>query len=222
MSNEIDFLRKFAAAASNSGFGVPIFRLDGNVGEYRRAGKAKDDGVLNGQQLAADPGDALTGWVRFVDKKPNYIVGRVADGYEPPAREELEPLPDANDKDCWQRTDLLPFWNPESHEVLLFSAGNLGSRSAVAKLIGAYANNTAAHPEDSNKVPLIELAAASYVNKRGKKIYTPLFDVVDWIERPAAVRRILPPPITTLDLTALPAPAAKQPANDFDGNEIPF
>jgi len=102
------------------------------------------------------------------------------------------------------RIDLLPFWDPESREVLLFSAANKGSRDAVAHLVEAYINDIGVHPEDLTKVPLVELETDSYINKHGKKIFYPIFAIIDWIERPAAVRRLLPPPVKMLELTALP------------------
>jgi hypothetical protein len=148
---------------------------------------------------------------------PIYQIGRVADGYQPPPREQLGDLDEEfwpDGKDPWVRVDLLPFWDVESREVLLFSATNQGSRDAVANLIGAFVNNIAAHPEDSNKVPLVELAADSYVNKHGKQIFYPVFEIVDWIERPAAVRRILPPPVKLLELTAVPTPVPATPPGD--------
>jgi hypothetical protein len=140
----------------------------------------------------------------------------VADGYRPPPREQLGDLNTfhwENGKDPWVRIDLLPFWDVDSREVLLFSAANQGSRDAVAHLVAAYINNVEVHPEDLTKVPLVELETDSYLNKHGKKIFTPIFAIIDWIERPAAVRRILPPPVKMLELAAVPtAVPATQPS----------
>jgi hypothetical protein len=210
--SELEHLRNFAATARRGGFNVPIFKLDGNTGEYHRVGK-NNTGLMNGQKLACDPADAITGWQRFKDNVPIYCLGRVADGYQPPEREELGDL-DPNKKDPWARIDLLPFWDVESREVLLFSATSQGSRDAVANLIGTLVNNIAANSEDSNKVPLVELATDSYVNNHGKQIFYPLFEIVEWIERPAAVRRILPPPVRLLELTAVPTAVPATPPGD--------
>jgi len=203
---ELEHLRNFTAASRRGGFNVPLFRLDGNSGEFKRTSKQHPD-PMNGQILASDPGDLITGWQRFQNNMPILQVGRAADGYQPAAREQLGDLPEPGDKDPWQRVDFLPFWSPESREVLLFTASNQGSRDAVANLVDAYCNNLAEHPEDQNKVPLIELGTDSYKNTHGKHIFVPIFDMNDWIERPAAVRRVLPPPVKMLNLTALPAPA---------------
>jgi hypothetical protein len=203
---ELEHLRNFAAAARRGGFNMPFFRLDGNNGEYRRTGKT-NTAAMNGQKLASDPPDAMTGWQKFENKVPVYQIGRVADGYQPPPREQLGDLNAVhweNGKDPWVRIDLLPFWDVDSREVLLFSAANQGSRDAVAHLVAAYINNVEVHPEDLNKVPLIELETDSYLNKHGKQIFIPILSIIDWIERPAAVRRILPPPVKMLELTAVP------------------
>jgi hypothetical protein len=210
---ELEHLRNFAATARRAGFGVPFFKLDGNTGEYRRTGKTNTD-LMNNEKLASDPVDAITGWQKFENKIPVYQIGRVADGFRPSPREDLGDLdkefwPDG--KDPWQRIDLLPFWNVETREVLLFSAANVGSRDAVARLVEAYVNDLGVHPDDLNKVPLIELETDSYVNKHGKKIFVPIFPIIDWIERPAAVRRILPPPVKMLELTAVPTAVPATP-----------
>ena len=125
-------------------------------------------------------------------------------------------------KDPWVRIDLLPFWDVNSREVLLFSAANKGSRDAVAQLVEAYINNIGVHPEDLTKVPLIELETDSYVNKHGKRIHVPIFSIIDWIERPAAVRRILPPPVKLLELTAVPTAApATSPSDSIPAKSEP-
>jgi hypothetical protein len=219
---ELEHLRNFAAAARRGGFNVPFFRLDGNSGEYRRTGKT-NTGPMNNQKLACDPVDAMTGYQKFEAKVPVYQIGRVADGYQPPTREQLGDLDEEfwpDGKDPWTRIDLLPFY-VDSREVLLFSAANQGSRDAVAHLVAAYINNIEAHSEDLNKVPLIELETDSYVNKHGKKIFYPIFAIIDWIERPTAVRRILPPPVKLLQLTALPTVPAKPPSDTIPAKSDP-
>jgi hypothetical protein len=214
MPEQLEHLRNFASSARRGGFGVPFFKLDGNTGEFRRTGKNNTD-PMNHQKLACDPVDAMTGWQKFEKKIPVYQIGRVSSGFVPPPREELGDLDESHwekGKDPWVRVDLLPFWNPESREVLLFSAANTGSRDAVAYLVEAYVNNIGVHPEDLSKVPLIELEIDSYTNSHGKQIFIPIFAIIDWIERPAAVRRIAPPPVRMLELTALlPAVPATPP-----------
>ena len=84
-------------------------------------------------------------------------------------------------------------------------------------------DNLAAHPEDHGKVPLVELMTDSYHNNHGKQIFVPIFEIVGWVERPAAVRRILPPPMKMLELTAMQTamPAPSRITSDMD-DEIPY
>src|SRR6516165_6631559 len=88
---ELQHLRNFAASSRRGGFGVPFFKLDGNTGDYRRSGKTNTT-TMNGQKLAPDPVDAMTGYQKFENKVPIYHIGRVADGYQPPPREALGDL----------------------------------------------------------------------------------------------------------------------------------
>ncbi len=112
----------------------------------------------------------------------------------------------AGGKDPWTAATWLPCWNPETREVLVFHAANDGSKDAVANLAQAYITNCEAHPDQINFDPLIELEADSYESKHGRRIYYPVFDTVDWIERPTAILRVMPPPVKMLELTATPAP----------------
>jgi hypothetical protein len=207
--SELEFLKTFAATARRGGFGPPGFRCDGTTGEYRRIGN-KTGATMNGQRPAATVADVMVGYQRIEKgKSPIYIVGRVSDGYVRPAREELGDLPATGEKDPWEPASWLPFWDVESREVLIFHAANDGSRDAVASLAGAFADNREAHPDQINHDPLIELNAGHYDGQH-RRIFYPIFDIVDWIERPAALLRVIPPPVKVLDLKALPPAQSDQ------------
>jgi hypothetical protein len=150
--------------------------------------------------------DAMIGWQRVVKgQPPTYVLGRVADGYQPPERSELGEMPEGDSKDVWTNASWLPFWNPESREVRIFHAANDGSRQAVANVVECYVTNCTARADQINYDPLTELAVDSYESKHGRRIYYPVFETVSWIERPAALQRVVPPPVKVLQLTAVPA-----------------
>jgi hypothetical protein len=110
---ELEHLRNFASSARRGGFGVPFFKLDGNTGEYHRTGKTNTD-AMNHEKWASDPVDAMLGVQKFENKIPVYQIGRVAAGYQPPAREQLGDLDEKlwpNGKDPWMPVYLLPFWD---------------------------------------------------------------------------------------------------------------
>ena len=236
MSNELEFLRTFATSARRGGFSTPGFRLDGTNGEFHRI--ANKAAKMNGERWAARCSDAMSGWQRVEKGKPPlYVIGRIADGYEPPPRAELgEDREDLwpHGKDPWAAASFLPFWNPETREVIVFHAANEGSKGAIANLIEAYVNNVAAHPEQTDFDPLIELGVDSYESKHGRRIFFPVFETIEWIERPAAIRRVGPPPVKMLELTATPpqpefgtaaAPAKSTELRSFRADmddELPF
>jgi hypothetical protein len=157
----------------------------------------------------------MIGWQRIEKgKSPEYVLGRVADGYQPPERAELSEMPeDPKDKDVWTSASWLPFWHPTSFELRIFHAANDGSRDAVANVVEGYVNNCVIHPDQINFDPVIELNVDSYENKHGRQIFYPIFDTERWIERPAAVRRIVPPPVKMLLLTAAAAPQIEASAS---------
>jgi hypothetical protein len=224
MESNLQLLRNFAASSRRSGFGPPGFKLDGTTGEYHLI-MNKTGEKMNGKRLAATPVDVMVGWQRIEKGKPPlYVLGRIADGYEPPTRAQLgdveEPLW-PTDKDPWTSATWLPFWNPETREVLVFHAANDGSKEAVASLTQAYVVNCETHPEQINFDPLIELGADSYESKHGRRIYFPTLDIVEWIERPAAVRRIVPPPVKQLELTANPVEADPVEADPVPATTAP-
>jgi hypothetical protein len=204
MQKDLELLRRFAVASrSRPNFGGSFLKLD--EGNWL-AGK-KD---ANGRRLGADVPDAMGGYQKFKNKKPILAIVRIADGIAPPERDELDETDESlwsDRKDPWQPVSILPFWDPETHEIFIFSSSAQGGRDAVAYLIEAYADNCAGHPEDADKLPLVELCSDSYVNTHGRTIYKPLFEVRDWILRPTALRRLKPPPVTMLAIENKSAPA---------------
>jgi hypothetical protein len=237
---DLELLRNFVAAArSRSGFGIPFVKMNGNDGTWKAGKDGKD---MKGRRLAADPHDTMIGFQKFENKRPVYILGRVADGYTPPPREELGDTDENHwhgGKDPWQPVTLVPLWDPGTREGFIFTTSSQGGRDAVTSLIDAYVGNCEIHPKDIDEVPLVELSSDSYVNTHGRKIHTPVFEIVSWIECPAALRRIKPPPVVTLaiehkpeaepefgsDVSAKPKPRRNQATASSGGgidDEIPF
>jgi hypothetical protein len=198
---ELEFLRRYVSAArSNSGFGIPFLKCDGNSGQWS-VGKGKND--MNGRRLTADVPDAMHGFQKFENKKPIYVIGRIGDGYQPPARDTLGDTDTTrwhSNQDPWEAVVLLPMFDPETREPFIFTSSNDGGKDGVTELVDAVVNNVALHPDATNQLPVCELSSDSYVNSLGKKIFKPIFEIVGWDERPDAVRRIKPPPIDMLAL----------------------
>ena len=176
----------------------------------------------------------MHGFQKFENKRPIYVIGRICDGYVPPERSTLGNT-DKNrwhgGKDPWQSVVLLPLYDPASREPFIFTSTNDGGKDAVTALVDAVVDNATSHPDDADKLPICELSGDHYENSNGKTIYTPIFEIMGWTERPAAVRRIRPPPIDMLALEHKSEPAesmppvrptaSAKPARDMD-DEIPF
>jgi hypothetical protein len=105
----------------------------------------------------------------------------------------------------------------------LYTATSQGSRDGITNVADAFLENGEHHPEDADKLPLIELASDSYVNSKGKRIFFPVFEILAWVERPAAVRHLRPPPVALLTLEAdgKSGPKALPKRAGMD-DEIPF
>jgi hypothetical protein len=212
MSSYSDRFKKYAAKARNrQGFDATLLKFGGDNGNWT-SGKKPDVVDRNGRRLGADVPDMMHGHLKFADNLPIYDLCRVDSDVVPRPREALGDLDKnlwRNGEDPWRWIAALSLFDLETHEIFLFTTSSMGGLDATGVLAEAYADNVAAHPEDVNRLPVVELASDSYVNTKGKKIFNPIFDIVDWAERPAGIRRLKPPP---------PPPLAieEQGSLDFD------
>ena len=105
-----------------------------------------------GTQYIAHVEHWVRGYVKFkggclVEHK----VGRVADGFVVPTREELdetdqaswEKSPSGEPKDPWSKQSYLPLENIETGEIVTFVSGSYGGRQAISKLCSQAARHLA-------------------------------------------------------------------------------
>jgi hypothetical protein len=85
----------------------------------------------------------MRGYVKFSDgKRVAQRIGRVADGYHLPSRNDLGDLDEAewerdssgNLKDPWSLQYYMPMEDPEDGEIAIFVTGSVGGIGAVGKL----------------------------------------------------------------------------------------
>ena len=87
--------------------------------------------------------DWTRGWVKF--KRGELVerrVGRVADGFVVPKREELDDTDSSaweidtrgEPQDPWSQQSYLPLEDLETNEILTFVSGSLGGRQAVSRI----------------------------------------------------------------------------------------
>ena len=216
MSNYSDRFKKYAAKArSRQGFDATLLKFSGDNGAWT-IGKKPDLVDCNGRRLVADVPDMMHGHLKFDDNVPIYDLCHVDSDVAPRPREALGDLDKSlwrnGTEDPWRWIAALPLFDLQTHEILLFTTSSMGGLDATGVLSEAYADNVEMHPEDVNRLPVIELGSDSYVNSKGKKIFNPIFDIVGWEERPTSVRRIKPPPPPVLAIE-------NQRSLDFDKEE---
>jgi hypothetical protein len=137
--------------------------------------------VPDGTRLAA-VGTAY-GWVKWEQRKPVKYVMREP-GKKLCEREELGDLnkedweagPDGQPKDCWQATRFVHLMDPFTAELFTFSTSSWGGKDAVMDLGDQITRVRHANP---GAIPIVELGAAPYITKFGRKS-KPVFKVVEW------------------------------------------
>ena len=124
-----------------------------------------DDEVAEGTEFVAHIDQLMRGWIKFEDGKVvERIIGKVADGFKPPPREELsdadpkdwrEKDADGNPKDPWTKQWLLPLVSLETDDVVTFVTGSKGGDAAIADLCRVFG-----HKQRDGLLPIVALKNA--------------------------------------------------------------
>jgi hypothetical protein len=147
------------------------------------------DEMARGTRLVANIADLKVGMVKWEGGKPvDAEMGRVADGYRMPKREDLG----STDKDLWERdevsgqprdpwqlTNVLILKAEKGDQLFTFSPSSKGGVGAIAKLAGEYGKRVRSHPND---LPIVALEVDSYShpNKALGRIKVPVLKIVGW------------------------------------------
>jgi hypothetical protein len=193
--SDLEKLRGYAAASrSQVNFaGATFIKFDWKVGKWT-AGKAGTD--MTGRQLVADLPDAMGGFQRFESgQKPQYALTQILDSAVAPIERDDLGDTDYLDKDPWVAVTVIPFFNPETHQVFVVSAA-YSARDAASNLIDALLDHIAAEPEAATKLPIVTLGVREYTKGDGNPGYAAQFDIEGWVDRPASVLHVKPPPLT--------------------------
>jgi hypothetical protein len=141
-----------------------------------------EDEVPIGRQYVAHVLELRRGWVKFKDGKVvDQRIGSVADGFNPPTRDELGDLDKTQweidggiARDPWRLQYFLVLEDVETGELLTFVTGSHGGRTAIGRLSGQFARNV------RNGSPIVKLAASSYRHKLYGRVDVPEFTVTGW------------------------------------------
>jgi hypothetical protein len=151
-----------------------------------------DDEISLGTEFVAHVDQIARGWVRFEEGKVvDRIIGKIADGFRPPQREEL---PD-NDPRSWTEKDtrgeprdpwvaqwFLPLIAVATGDVTTFVTGSKGGVAAVSNLCRVYGRK-----HRDGLLPIVALRIRSYKHKQYGRIETPDLPVVGWEGAPTVM-----------------------------------
>ena len=178
-SDTIGGLRK--AAAEKPKVGISILRLNGGRWLYG----PEDIEVEDDDLWAIHPASFMHGWVAWDAGKP-----RGEHMYDcsvtPPLAHTLEEYISVAKKTegqvvQWSRQISFTLAMVEGEEpgtTIVYKNSSLGGQQAWSAVAEAIAERYEEDP--ANCFPLVELKTDSYVHAEHGKIYTPIFDIVDW------------------------------------------
>jgi hypothetical protein len=145
-----------------------------------------------GTELVANMDELMIGWIKWDDNKPvEQIMGRLADGYQPVKRKELdaqdESLWEVDDKgqprDPWQFSNYLIMKTPGEDDpedgLFTFTVSSKGGIGAVGELCKTYGKAMRLRPD---QFPVVRLNVGSYEhsNKQFGRIKFPILEIVGW------------------------------------------
>lgn len=147
--------------------------------------------VKEGTQLIANMDGLMVGWIRWADSKPtDQIMGKVADGYQPPRRNELgdndktqwEIDEQGRERDPWQFSNYLILKKPGKNgddALFTFTTSSRGGLNAIGELCKTYGKEMRQRPSE---FPIVALEVGSYqhTNKAYGRIKFPILKVVGW------------------------------------------
>lgn len=196
MTASLEALKNAAAAMRSKADFLKgaIVKFDGTNGMW----STKEEPDLNGKKFIAVVPNLVHGVVKWPKGgKPVSHIGRVIDRYMPPPRHKLDERDESrwvDKRDPWRPTHYLSLIDPESGEAFVYTTSSQGGRDALAGLLSAYVTNIEHHPDDADKLPLVELGADSYQNTNyGRTIHIPQLDILGWVTPPASAAQIAPP-----------------------------
>ena len=160
--------------------GKPFLRLhpDGEGWIYG----ADSTQVEDGSRWAVNPYSFQTGWVCWADPKKNgnrreklgEVMGSIAN---PPSIPETDHSAKGGSWSEQFGFILVCVHGEDAGTEVVFQATSYGGKAAYDAVFQATANR----PSPEYCFPIVELLVSSYMNKTyGKKVYAPVFEIVDW------------------------------------------
>ena len=172
------------ASVAASGFGR---LLKFNKGKW----EVGDDILPDGTKCVAHIDQLARGYVCFKDGRvADQRIGKIANGFKPPKREEL---PDSDQagwlekdasgrlRDPWCEQCYLALTRVDTGELFTFVTGSKGGIEAIAKLCGVYGRKL-----HDGILPIVALQSTSYKHRQYGRIDKPELQIVGWDGEPMA------------------------------------
>ena len=152
----------------------------------------EDEEVPVGTQFVANMDELSAGWIRWEANKPSdTVMGKIAEGYQAPRRNELgdddkaqwEVDNQGQQRDPWQFSNyLLLKGTGDDDELYTFTTSSKGGLNAIGDLCKVYGAAMAQHPAE---YPVIAIGVNAYdhPNRSFGRIKVPTFKVVSWAKK---------------------------------------
>jgi hypothetical protein len=197
--SDLEKLRSYAATTrSPMAFaGCAFIKWDYKAGKYL---VGKDNVDITGKKLVADVPNAMDGFQRLEKgTKPIYALTKILDAtVDPIQRTELGDN-DPNrwldpERDPWVGCTAMPWFDESTRQVFILIA-TYGGRGEMSNVISAFVDHAVQHSKAGDQLPIVQLCVRQFTKNDGNPGYAMQLDIDGWVDRPAAVLHVQPPPL---------------------------
>lgn len=149
-----------------------------------------DEDLEENTELVANMDQLMVGWIKWVDNRPaEQIMGPVAEGYQPPRRNELGDT-DQNEwevddqgrpRDPWQFSNYIvmkdPGQDPTAENLYTFATSSKGGLGAIGALCREYGKEMRRRPDE---YPIVRLGGDSYRHAQYGRTHVPTLTIIGW------------------------------------------
>lgn len=149
-----------------------------------------DEDLDENMEVVANMDSLMVGWIKWVDNRPaEQIMGPVAEGYQPPRRNELGDM-DQDDwendeqgrpRDPWQFSNYIVLKEPgqpaTEENLYTFATSSKGGLGAIGAVCRDYGKQMRTRPDE---YPIIKLGTDSYQHRVYGRTKVPVLTIVGW------------------------------------------